>query len=96
MTHMRAIYLRHGSWRILDAKTQSNGKIEVMEAPVDGRLSADAKQNPWSCKGVDWRHGETISMLPPTHESVIRDEFTDLVQMRATDTANIVIKYEEE
>lgn len=96
MTHMRAIYLRHTSWRILDAKTQPNGKVEVMEAPVDGRLSADAKRNPWLCKGIDWMHGETIAVLPPTHESVIRDEFTDLVQMRATDTASIEIKYEEE
>ena len=96
MVHMRAIYLRHGGWRILDAKTLPNGKIEVLEAPVDGRLSAVAKQNPWICKGIDWVHGAVISMLPPTHDGVIRDEFTDLVQMRATDTASIAIKYEEE
>lgn len=82
MVHYRGEYLKYARWYVLDAKTQPNGKIEVMEAPI----SYHGMRNEY----IKWGEGEVLAMLNSTDD--VEKEFVRIMAEQTTDTASITYR----
>lgn len=82
MVHYRGEYLKYARWYVLDAKTQPNGKIEVMEAPIFCRGRSD--------EHIKWGEGDVVAMLDPTDD--VEKEFVRIMVEQTTNRESITYR----